>query len=196
MKTASVVIESANSWQKGAREKQHCPESVRAAVQGKTWWFAMSIRAVAPGAAKWPVSSRPGGEERSEGRAGTWGVPSPSCQLPHRRQHCRRRLGLSSEHPLSALNRRSHHTLRSGEGPPVSGQGKAERAGCHFVISWASKAGRHQEGGERSCGVTGGCEPLAQPPRGPAHLVHSCSGRKEPWESRGMEEVVWGKPRC
>lgn len=95
------------------------------------------------------------------------GVPlHPSASAPHPRQHRRSCLGLSSEHRLSALNLRSHHTLRSGEGPPVSGQGKVEGAGCHFVISRASKAGRHREvGGEELRGHGGLRAPCPASPR-------------------------------
>lgn len=80
--------------------------------------------------------------------------------------------------------------LQVKPGAPASGQGEVGGAGCHFVISQGFK-GRQApgKGGRGARGSQGAVSPWPSLPRGPAHLVCSCCGRKEPGKSRGMEAV-------
>lgn len=102
-------------------------------------------------------------------------------------------LRLSSEHPLPALNLRSRHTLRSGKGAPLVGRGRWREQDVILSLARLQRQAGTGEGGEELRGQRG-CEPLDQPSCWPAHLVHSCSRRREPRESRGMEKAVWGEP--
>lgn len=165
-------------------------------MQGKTWWwFATSIRAVAPGAAKWLVSSRP--------KRGAMGgllaaVPLPPLPAPHRRQHRRSQLALSSKHPLSALNPRSRHTLRSGEGPPLAGRGRWREQDVIFVISRASKAGRQRGGGRGAAGSRGAASPLPSLPAGRLTWCTAAPGGRSPGKAEGCRRQGGEKPhrRC
>lgn len=178
------------SWPKGARENQPSLEPFRAAVEGETWWFHMSIR-LQNGLS----------QQRGEVGGESWSVGW--CGAPHNNPFIPPQppLGLSSEHPLPALNLRSRHTLRSGEGAPLVGRGRWREQDVILSLARLQRQASTREGGEELRGQ-GGCKPLAQPPCRPlaqpscrpAHLVHSCSRRREPRESRGMEEAVWGEP--
>lgn len=130
VKTPNVVIESANiSAGKKEPEKSslllslsgsQCKEKCGGGLQ-----CPLALPPLGLQNGQFPLGWRRGavgGESQSAGRCGPPPPPhhgpfTPRRQPPPRRQRHHSWLGLSSEHPLSALNLRSHHTLRSGEGP-------------------------------------------------------------------------------
>lgn len=83
VKSLSVVIESAevSAGQKEPEKISHLWSLSGLQWKEKLWWFDMSIRPVAPGAAKWPCSSQPAARrgQRGELKCGVmWGsIPQP-----------------------------------------------------------------------------------------------------------------------